>query len=103
MPVARFRANVFIIKDMGRFEFANESVSEELREEIVVTGLTVFFAMLMRCSSVFSVVGALFHRTGAQKVEGVGVGGVTEGEHTGIVSGSEVRDGDTELRVRRVK
>jgi hypothetical protein len=66
MPVAKFSANVWATKKIGGIELLGKATgSEEIRDEIVVTGLTVFYLMVLRSSSIFSFFGAVFSRPGS--------------------------------------
>jgi hypothetical protein len=38
-------------------------LTEEARDEIVVTGITLFYCMWLRVNSIFSLFGAFFHST----------------------------------------
>lgn len=71
LPVAKFSANWWALKAVGKFEFKNkkEDLSEEQRDEIVVTGMTVFYLMMTRMNNPFHLVGAAIAKPG--KVEEV--------------------------------
>jgi hypothetical protein len=61
MPVARFRANMWGIKRIGWLELLGEvKEREELRDEVVVTGITLFYLTVVRVNSLPSVFGAIF-------------------------------------------
>ncbi|OAX79476.1 hypothetical protein ACJ72_06207 [Emergomyces africanus] len=73
MPVAKFSANVWGVKKIGYFTFMGSNIpsacaighiSDEVREEIVVTGLTLFYCMVLRTNNIFSLFGAIFSRPG---------------------------------------
>ncbi|KAG5292802.1 hypothetical protein I7I48_05000 [Histoplasma ohiense] len=74
MPVAKFSANIWGLKKVGYITFmgsnthgahaAGGNVSDAVREEIVVTGLTLFYCMVLRTNSVLSLFGAIFSRPG---------------------------------------
>lgn len=74
MPVAKFSANIWGLKKVGYITFMGSStpgahaaggnVSDAVREEIVVTGLTLFYCMVLRTNSVLSLFGAIFSRPG---------------------------------------
>ncbi|OJJ37044.1 hypothetical protein ASPWEDRAFT_38680 [Aspergillus wentii DTO 134E9] len=68
MPVARFSANVWAVRKMGNIEFMGErAYSDAVRDEIVVTGLSLFFCMLIRSNNILSFFGAVFSRPGHDK------------------------------------
>ncbi|KAI4145077.1 MAG: hypothetical protein LQ341_002468 [Variospora aurantia] len=65
IAVAKFSANMWGLKKIGMVEFLTPTaVSEAARDEIVVTGLTLAYCMILRTSSILSFVGAIFARTG---------------------------------------
>ena len=64
-PVAKLSVNIWAVRKLGGFEFTGPKAdSVELREEIIVTGLTLFYCMFLRCNSILSLVGAVFARPG---------------------------------------
>ncbi|KAL8940792.1 MAG: hypothetical protein Q9216_002618 [Gyalolechia sp. 2 TL-2023] len=68
MPVAKFSGNLWGVKKIGNIEFLGpKSTSVAARDEIVVTGLTLFYTMIIRTSSLLSFFGAIFARTGPIK------------------------------------
>lgn len=65
MPVARFSANEWAIKKVGTIEFVGpKAASAELRDELVVTGLTLFYCIVLRSNNVLSLFGAVFAKPG---------------------------------------
>jgi hypothetical protein len=65
MPVARFTANCWAITKIGKIEFVGPRAdSRAAQEEIMVTGITLFYCMVVRCNSIFSLFGAIFARPG---------------------------------------
>ncbi|KAL9001694.1 MAG: hypothetical protein Q9188_005339 [Gyalolechia gomerana] len=65
MPVAKFSGNLWGVKKIGNIEFLGpKGSSVAARDEIVVTGLTLFYCMILRTSSILSFFGAIFARTG---------------------------------------
>jgi len=65
LPVAKFSANVWAVKKIGTIEFlGSKAMSDAARDEIVVTGITLFYCMLLRCNNVLSLFGAIFSRPG---------------------------------------
>ncbi|OAQ67770.1 hypothetical protein VFPPC_04122 [Pochonia chlamydosporia 170] len=82
VPVARFVSNCWSLKKVGMIEFYGPlGQSKEAREEIVVTGLTLFSCMVLRTTSLLSFFGGVFARPGplpnpeAEKVKGEGEDG----------------------------
>ncbi|KAL2868905.1 uncharacterized protein BJX67DRAFT_379840 [Aspergillus lucknowensis] len=69
--VARYRAKIWGVKKIGYIEFADSeaegTLSEAARDEIVVTGMTLFYCMWLRVNNIFSLFGSAFHRTGGSK------------------------------------
>ncbi|KIW59503.1 hypothetical protein PV05_03947 [Exophiala xenobiotica] len=64
-PVAKLSVNIWAIRKLGGFEFMGPKAdSRELREEIIVTGLTLFYLMFLRANNILSLVGAVFARPG---------------------------------------
>ncbi|KAE8445935.1 hypothetical protein EG329_012714 [Mollisiaceae sp. DMI_Dod_QoI] len=65
VSVARFSVNVWGIKRIGDVEFlGSKATNEAAREEIVITGLTLFYCMYIRIFSVLSLFGAVLARPG---------------------------------------
>jgi hypothetical protein len=65
IPVAKFSAHVWALKKLGNIEFLGpKAVSDAARDEIVITGTTLFYCMLLRSTNILSLFGAMFHRPG---------------------------------------
>ncbi|TVY39424.1 hypothetical protein LOCC1_G005560 [Lachnellula occidentalis] len=65
LPVARSLANVWAMKQIGNIEFLeSKAMCDVARDEIVVTGNTLYCCMLLRCNSVPSLFGAIFSQPG---------------------------------------
>jgi hypothetical protein len=63
--VARFTANVWAVKKVGNIEFLGlKANSQAAREEIIITGLTLYYCILLRSTSLLSFFGAIFARPG---------------------------------------
>ena len=85
-PVAKFSANAWSVRKVGNIEFMGpKAASPAVRDEIVVTGLTLFYCMLLRSSSILSFFGAIFARPGP--LDGKEA---TESKQEGL--GGEVKD-----------
>ncbi|KAF7862536.1 hypothetical protein EAF04_007409 [Stromatinia cepivora] len=71
MPVAKFSANTLSLKNVGCIEFLGEEAmsNERFREEIVVVGMTLMYTMVLRTTSVLSLVGAVFAKPGWREEE----------------------------------
>lgn len=68
MPVAKFIGNIWGVKRLGYIEFLGpKATSAAARDEIVVTGLTLFYTMIIRTCSIWKFFGAVFARTGPIK------------------------------------
>lgn len=70
MPIAKLSVNWWAIKQVGNFHFEKpkERVSRDLRDEVVVTGLTVLYTMTTRMNNPLQLLGAALAKPG--KVEG---------------------------------
>ncbi|RDW57204.1 hypothetical protein BP5796_12654 [Coleophoma crateriformis] len=69
-PVAKVTSNVWALKKISNIEFLGpKAVSTAARDEIVVTGLTLLFCMLLRCNNLLSFFGAIFARPGPLDAE----------------------------------
>lgn len=65
MPVARLSANVWAAEKLGKIEFLGpKATSAAVRDEIVVTALTLFYCTAHRSSSILNFFGAMFARPG---------------------------------------
>ncbi|KAL4883590.1 hypothetical protein BJY04DRAFT_184940 [Aspergillus karnatakaensis] len=61
-PVAKYTAKIWGIKKIGYIEFMDDRViTEEARDELLVTGMTLFYCMWLRVNNIFSLFGAAFH------------------------------------------
>lgn len=68
MPVAKFSAKVWAVRNIGNIEFMGpKALSTAARDEIVVTGLTLFYCMMLRTGSLLSFFGAIIARPGPIK------------------------------------
>lgn len=66
--VARFTANIWALKKIGKIEFLGaKAESDAAREEIVITGLTLFYCTMVRSCSILSLLGAVLASPGQQK------------------------------------
>jgi hypothetical protein len=64
-PVARFSANAFSFVKVGDIEFVGPKANDTAaRDEILATGLTLFYCIVLRSSSIVSFFGALFASPG---------------------------------------
>ncbi|KAI4621937.1 hypothetical protein J4E81_010914 [Alternaria sp. BMP 2799] len=70
--IAKFSVNLWAMKQVGNFYFekTEEEVTEALRDEVVVTGLTLLYLMMTRMNNPIHLLGAAFAKPG--KVEGDG-------------------------------
>ena len=62
-PVARFRSNVWAYKKVGLIEFMGD-YSQLAKEEICITGMTIYLNWLQRINNIFQVFGAIGAKTG---------------------------------------
>ncbi|KAI4189246.1 MAG: hypothetical protein LQ346_005148 [Caloplaca aetnensis] len=78
MPVAKFSANWIGLTKVATIDFLGPKAgSEAARDEIVVTGLTLYSCMVLRVNNLGNLVGAIFARPGPIK-EREQEGGVKE-------------------------
>jgi hypothetical protein len=61
--VARFHSNVWAVTKLGLLEFMGD-YSAETKEEICITGFSVYYNWLLRMNNVFQVFGAIGAKTG---------------------------------------
>ncbi|KAF9775704.1 hypothetical protein IL306_006164 [Fusarium sp. DS 682] len=63
--VAKFSANSWSLNSVGNVEFLGPKANDPAaREEILVTGMTLFYQMLLRSTNFLSLGGAIFARPG---------------------------------------
>ena len=70
-PLARFSSNIWAVKKIGFIEFMG-TPSRALKEELLVTGMTLFYCMLSRTQNIFAFFGAIFANTGPIGAEEAG-------------------------------
>jgi hypothetical protein len=68
-PIAKFSVNWWALKQVGNFYFEKSAaeISKGVRDEIVVTGLTILYVMATRMNNPLHLLGATFAKAG--KVE----------------------------------
>lgn len=65
MPVAKLSYNNWALKNMGKFEFLGPRANTaSAKDELVVTGLTLFYCMCLRINNPFNLVGSFTSRPG---------------------------------------
>ena len=62
-PVARFHSNIWAVSKLGFLEFMGD-YSAETKEEICITGCSVYYNTLLRMNNVFQVFGAVGRKVG---------------------------------------
>ena len=63
--MAKFTANVWAVNKVGNIEFLGlKANSQAAREEIIITGLTLFYCILLRSTNLLSFFGAILARPG---------------------------------------
>jgi hypothetical protein len=69
--VAKLSANLWGLKQIGNFYFqgSEEDVTKEMRDEVVVTGLTILYVMMVRMNNPLHLLGSVFAKPG--RVDGV--------------------------------
>lgn len=66
--VAKFSGNPWGVTNIGKIEFDGPKKHDRAaQEEIIVTGITLFYCMLVRCNSIFNLFGAVFTRPGRKE------------------------------------
>ncbi|KAI9648911.1 hypothetical protein NHQ30_001477 [Ciborinia camelliae] len=70
MPVAKFSANTMSLRNVGRIEFWGPvaTAHRAFQEEIIVVGMTLMYTMVLRSTSVLSLLGAMVARPGKKEV-----------------------------------
>ena len=89
--IAKFSVNLWALKQVGNiyFERSEQEVGEGLRDEVVVTGLTLLYVMMSRMNNPLQLLGSAFAKPG--KVEGGGERGMELEEREGDVDGKVKR------------
>lgn len=65
LPVAKFSAKPWGVKKIGMVEFMGPKAGvQEAREEALVIGMTLYYTMMLRANSIFSLFGAVIARPG---------------------------------------
>ncbi|KAF1817387.1 hypothetical protein P152DRAFT_504652 [Eremomyces bilateralis CBS 781.70] len=60
-PVAKYSANFWAVKKIGTIEFMGPKANNEaVRQEMLVMGLTLFYCVALRSTSILSFFGAIF-------------------------------------------
>jgi len=80
-PIAKYEAHIWNVSKIGFIEFTKprSELSEELIEEMVVTGLTVSTTMMFRTANILNLFGAIFSTPGYKDKTFVAPKGVTAG------------------------
>ncbi|CAG7992730.1 unnamed protein product [Penicillium salamii] len=66
--VAKFSGNAWGVTDIGKIEFDGPKKHDRAaQEELMVTGITLFYCMMVRCNNVFNLFGAIFSRPGRKE------------------------------------
>ncbi|KAM0553224.1 hypothetical protein ACHAPJ_007512 [Fusarium lateritium] len=64
-PVAKFSANTWALTKIGNIEFLGPKAHDPAcREEILITGMTLCYQMILRATNFFNLVGAVFSKPG---------------------------------------
>ncbi|CAG8012254.1 unnamed protein product [Penicillium olsonii] len=79
--VAKFTGNPWGVTNIGKIEFDGPKKHDRAaQEELLVTGITLFYCVMIRCNSIFNLFGAIFSRPGRkahvdpQPIAGTGEG-----------------------------
>ncbi|KAH9871033.1 hypothetical protein J1614_006607 [Plenodomus biglobosus] len=86
-PIAKLVVNIWALKLLGNFYFVKSAreVRDRVRDEVVVTGLTLMYVMTSRMNNPLTLLGSLVAKPG--RVEGGGEG--EEGEQKGVGEGMD--------------
>ncbi|KAI4948595.1 hypothetical protein J4E91_006021, partial [Alternaria rosae] len=70
--IAKFSVNLWAMKQVGNFYFekTGEEITEALRDEVVVTGLTLLYLMMTRMNNPMHLLGAAFAKPGKVESDG---------------------------------
>jgi hypothetical protein len=92
LPIAKFSVNLWALKQVGNFYFEKSAaeVSRELREEVVVTGLTILYVMMTRMNNPLHLLGATFAKAGKVDNDATTAEGVELEERRGDGSKTKV-------------
>ncbi|KAF1936721.1 hypothetical protein EJ02DRAFT_358472 [Clathrospora elynae] len=71
-PIAKFGINNWSLKQVGNFHFEKSKgeVTEEVRDEVVVTGITMLYIMMVRMQNPLQLLGAVFAKPGKVEDDG---------------------------------
>jgi hypothetical protein len=66
IAIAKLSANLWDFKEVGNFYFeaTEEEMGEGVRDEVVVTGLTILYVMMVRMNNPLHLLGSVFTKTG---------------------------------------
>lgn len=66
LPIAKFSANIWALKEVGNFHFteSGEELGREARDEVVVVGLTLFYVICHRMNNPLNILGSMFGKAG---------------------------------------
>ncbi|KAJ5684466.1 uncharacterized protein N7477_000811 [Penicillium maclennaniae] len=68
LPVAKFTANIWALKKLGKIEFMGPKAHDRaFQEEIMVAGTTLAYCMIMRVNNPLSLLGSAFAKPGHDK------------------------------------
>ncbi|KAJ5327446.1 hypothetical protein MYU51_018093 [Penicillium brevicompactum] len=66
--VAKFSGNAWGVTNVGKIEFDGPKKHDRAaQEELLVTGVILFYCMMVRCSNIFNLFGAIFSRPGRKE------------------------------------
>jgi hypothetical protein len=72
IPIAKFSVNWWALKQVGNFHFEKSAAElpKEVRDEVVVTGLTILYVMTTRMNNPLHLLGAAFAKAGRVEDDG---------------------------------
>ncbi|KAF1808732.1 hypothetical protein P152DRAFT_462141 [Eremomyces bilateralis CBS 781.70] len=66
-PIAKYSANCWAMKKIGSIEFIGPKANTDaVREELLMMGLSLYYLMVLRTNSIFSLFGAVFSQPGRE-------------------------------------
>lgn len=85
LPVAKFTANLWALKKLGKIEFMGPKAHDRaFQEEIMVAGTTLAYCMIMRINNPLSLLGAAFAKPGHDKVWNEEASSGPNGKHSAV-------------------
>ncbi|KAJ5307605.1 hypothetical protein N7476_008261 [Penicillium atrosanguineum] len=85
LPVAKFTANIWALKQLGKIEFMGPKAHDRVfQEEIMVAGTTLAYCMIMRVNNPLALLGSAFAKPGHDKDWNDETSKGTNGKHSAV-------------------